>query len=152
MTETENKRSREGQRMRTFEQIEAAIRNSAGVFAVAAQALNVHRQRIYEWVEADPRLQAVCSEVLEETLDLAEGKLLQAIKDGSEKSIHFYLDRRGRERGYGNRMALAGSPGEPPIGVAVLPDLTGISQSDRDELRAILERAAGKPRSGASGT
>lgn len=159
MSEPENSRSREGDRMRSFEHIEAALRASGGVISVAAQKLGVHRQRVYEWIEADPKLKAIITEVREEVLDLAEGKLLEHIRDGSEKSIHFYLDRIGRDRGYGSKVGVGGLPGEPPIGVAgtvtVLPDLSGTSQSDRDDLRAVLERVAGRsagPAGGVSGT
>ena len=44
---SENNQSRSGDRMRSFEHIEAALRASAGVISIAAQKLGVHRQRVY---------------------------------------------------------------------------------------------------------
>ena len=45
-------------------------------------------------------MQAVEEEVAQQTLDLAETKLVQAIRDGNMTAIIFYLKTKGAARGY----------------------------------------------------
>ena len=39
-------------------------------------------------------------------LDIAEAKLLQNINSGNENSIEYFLDRQGKDRGYGNQVSI----------------------------------------------
>ena len=43
-------------------------------------------------------------DINEITLDFAENQLLKKIKEGSERSILFYMKYRGRKRGYSDSM------------------------------------------------
>ncbi|WP_158810451.1 DUF2280 domain-containing protein [Beijerinckia sp. L45] len=63
------------------------------------------------------------------------------------------LEQAAKECGnaYTNRRELSGPEGKPIQTEAMTPDLSRTSQSDRDALRAILERAAGKPGGSSSG-
>ena len=64
------------------------------------------------------------------------------------------LEQAAKECGnaYTNRRELSGPDGRPiQAEVTALPDMSRTSQSDRDALRAILERAAGEPEGGSSG-
>jgi Bacterial regulatory protein, Fis family len=84
-------------------EIEAALRQTGGVYARAAECLGCVRSTIAKRVRASPRLQAVCRDIAERNLDLAEDRLLQAMLDGSQSAVSLYLKAKGRRRGYGGR-------------------------------------------------
>lgn len=88
-----------------------ALRAQAGLIAPAAAMLQVHRQRLHEWIADDAELRAARDVIREEILDLAEGKLLQAVKEGSERSIHFLLKTIGKNRGFSERTEVVGGGG-----------------------------------------
>lgn len=128
---------------------------SGGVIAVAAQKLGIARRTLYSWITEDTDLQEALREIRDEVLDLAEGQLLNAIREGSERSIHFYLRTVGRERGYGDKVdATLTAPGGGPVQVETREavDFTGLDQDERDALRSILERRLAQPGGGATGS
>lgn len=120
-----------------------ALQSTGGIVKVAAQRLRVARQTLHDWIKADPELMAARDDIRNELLDVAEAKLLQLINEGSERSIHFFLDRIGRDRGYGHKTVVAGAPGEPLQVQSVPPDLSSLTQDERDALRSVVERLAG---------
>ena len=134
--------SEAGTKRHSNERITEALRSQGGIIAAAAQVLRVSRQTLYVWIRAEPELQALVAELRDEILDLAEGQLLKAVKDGSERSVHFMLKTIGRERGYGDKIDLAGTVTNE---VKRVPNFEGWSQDDRDALRDRLERRAREP-------
>lgn len=77
-----------------------ALLKAAGNIADAARLLGCTRQTLWSRVQENKTLKAVCAEAVEETLDLAESKLVDQIKKGNLGAICFYLKTRGRKRGY----------------------------------------------------
>jgi len=90
-----------------------ALRASGGIVSVAANKLNIARQTLHDWINDDPGIAACVAACREETLDLAEAQLIKAIRDGSEKSVHFILRTLGKARGYSERVILSGDEKEP---------------------------------------
>jgi hypothetical protein len=88
-----------GARLFTTDQIETALRAQGGVKAAAARALEAatggrikcSRELIAMAVHRSKRLQSVCEDIREFTLDLAEGVVLQAISAGDFNAAKFYL-------------------------------------------------------------
>lgn len=66
----------------------------------AAESVGVSRNCFYDWLHADPELEAAWKDAKESTIDFAEGKLLNNIKEGKETSIIFFLKTQGKKRGY----------------------------------------------------
>jgi hypothetical protein len=116
-------------------QIEQALRKCAGIQTAAASALeeatgrSCSRQLISKRVGQNPRLRRVCDEVLEESLDIAENELIKGVKRGDASLIKFYLETRGKQRGYTRRheqqpLGADGKPVDPvrPQALIYIPD------------------------------
>lgn len=77
-----------------------ALKKSGGVLKPACEALHISRQTILDWRKEDPDFDRACAEACELFLDEAESRLYAAVRRGNLKAIKFYLERKGRSRGY----------------------------------------------------
>jgi len=110
-------------------QLEDVLRSVGGIQAAAARKLGISRQAINKRVRGDAKLSAICDEVVEVNVDLAESKLLTAIKDGNMTAVIFYLKTKGKARGYVERQEQtgpAGGPVEVDIGKAAAARIAAI--------------------------
>lgn len=89
-----------------------ALRAGRGFLSEAARRLGVTRQAIAHRVRNSASLSAVEAECVETNLDTAESRLVAAIDEGAGWAIKFYLQCKGKERGY-----------HFPSAVAVLDDV-----------------------------
>ena len=91
----------------TVKQVEEALRLGAGIYTIASMRLKCAPNTVKNYVERHPRLQAVCAEIVEMNLDVAEHGLLKHLEDKNLGAILFYLRTKGRLRGYGDKLELA---------------------------------------------
>jgi hypothetical protein len=124
----------------TPEQVEAALRAAAGIRSAAARMLGCAPSTIGNYLGRYSALREIEAEILEQNLDLAETKLLSAIRDGNLTAVIFYLKTKGKARGYTERAEVTGADGGP-IDVTKLSD---------EELERIA-RGELVPREGAGG-
>lgn len=95
--------------MKTIKQKDVldAIKDSGGIISTIARRLccNWNTARTYcdKWESTKAALQ----EEKETTLDTAESKILDAIKDGDINIIKWYLSTKGKERGYSTDLKTA---------------------------------------------
>ena len=91
-----------GKTKRTKEQIIQAIQGSRGIKTHISARLKICRQTLDKYIRQWPEV-AEAYEIEEGALlDSAESTLYRlAIEEGSEKSLLFLLERKGRSRGYG---------------------------------------------------
>ena len=78
-----------------------ALKNRGGILAAAAEELGVTRQNVEQRVSRSAELQAARREIEQTVIDAAEGGLYELIvkkKDGP--TIRWYLERKGKSRGY----------------------------------------------------
>ena len=68
-------------------------------------------------MERYPPLKEVLSDAREDALDLAESKLMEAIRNGNLTAIIFFLKTRGKSRGYSERGDLVRATGDEPVQV-----------------------------------
>lgn len=109
-------------------EIAEALRKTGGIFTQAAQLLAKaeydagrhepgrpapSRQLIGLAVKRSKRLRDLLEEMTETTLDLAEGKLVQLLAAGDFHAVKFYLETKGRDRGYARRIEATGKNGGP---------------------------------------
>lgn len=78
----------------------AALRETRGIVSIACVRAGVARRTFYNWLDTDADFRRSVEDVNEEAVDFVEGKLLERIEAGAEKSIIFFLKTRGRKRGY----------------------------------------------------
>jgi hypothetical protein len=120
-----------GARLFTLDQIETALRAQGGVKAAAARALEAttggrikcSRELVAMAVHRSKRLQQVCDDVREFTLDLAESVVLQAIQAHDLNAAKFILETLGKGRGFTKRIEMTGKNGSAvevslPISIA----------------------------------
>lgn len=92
-----------------------AIRESKGMISVAAQRLGTSYQLLRKYADRYPEIQEAIDSFEEQRLDFAELKLTKKIQEGNLNAIMFYLERKGRKRGYGREP----SPPPPPSEIVI---------------------------------
>lgn len=103
--------------MPTNKDIEDALIACKGIYVAAAKWLkrerdkSITRQTLSKRIAASKHLREVCDEVVEQTLDWAESKLLELMAAGDKTAILFYLKCKGKNRGYIERQELTGKDG-----------------------------------------
>jgi hypothetical protein len=103
----------------TDAQLKAALKESAGARAVAAQRLGVTRQAVHQRVKGNPEILAYIEEIEESLLDAAEAVVAEALVQKDRRMARWYLERKGKFRGYTTRAELTGANGSA-IPVAAL--------------------------------
>jgi len=109
------------------------------LYGVVQKMKRVSISEVYRWRKEDPEFDKAIDAArrlgTESMIDLAESKLFKNIHDGDMKSVRFFLERKGKIRGYAARTELTGADG------AALP--TGVDKdrklTPQEELDAALE-------------
>jgi hypothetical protein len=82
-----------------------------GIVTEACKEADISRTIFYKYCKEDPDFKAAVDDINEITIDFAENALLKKIKEGSERSILFYMRYRARKRGYSDSIDIT-SDGE----------------------------------------
>jgi DNA-binding Lrp family transcriptional regulator len=90
-----------------------ALEKNAGVITAAAESLGMDRASLSRRINKSEKLKTACEEISESMVDLAEGKLLLALRNGNMTAIIFYLKTKGKARGYIERSEFTGAGGGP---------------------------------------
>lgn len=77
-----------------------ALRKNLFVVSAACEQTGVGRTTFYEWMKTDEDFKRRVEEVEEIQTDFVETQLLKKIKEGSERSILFYMRYKAKKRGY----------------------------------------------------
>ena len=69
----------------------------------SCEATKISRQTYYNWIEKDSKFKAALENISIEDikLDFAESKLFEFMKNES-KAVFYYLNNKGKSRGYGH--------------------------------------------------
>lgn len=80
----------------------AACEGTGGIITLIAKKCNCTRQTIASLRDKNKDVAAAIDEAKEEMLDLSESVLFQKISKYKDlKAVMYYLDSKGRDRGYG---------------------------------------------------
>lgn len=96
-----------------------ALERSLGIVTPACKDVGVSRETFYRYYKEDEIFRAAVDDINEITLDFAENQLLKKIKEGSERSILFYMKYKARKRGYTDSIDIT-SGGEKIIDISKL--------------------------------
>lgn len=77
-----------------------ALERTLGVITPACKEVGIGRETFYRWYRSDEDFRQKVDDIQEITLDFVENQLLRKIREGSEKSILFYMKYKARKRGY----------------------------------------------------
>lgn len=80
-----------------------ALENSMGMVVHASDATGIHRATHYNWMKEDPEYAEQVQTIMERNIDLSESVLLQAVKNGDLSAVFYYLNNKGKSRGYNVR-------------------------------------------------
>lgn len=106
---------------------------SFGNISISCEASKISRQTYYNWYKNDPEFRQRCIDIEERNLDLAEMKLLNAIREGKTAELLFYLKTKGKKRGYVERQEITGAEGQKLFEVRII--------DTRDELDSTHEQS-----------
>lgn len=82
------------------EKLLQALERNLGIVTGACKECDLSRETFYRYYKEDEEFRQEVDSINEITLDFAETQLLKKIKEGSERSILFFMKYRGRNRGY----------------------------------------------------
>jgi hypothetical protein len=97
----------------TAEQMIDALAKSMGMISPAARKLGCSRDTIRRYLAENAEIKQVIEDADEEVNDIAELKLLDAIKRGEAWAICFRLKTKAKHRGYIEKAELTGTNGAP---------------------------------------
>lgn len=128
----------------TVEEVVAALHQSFGVVAGAARLLKCTRQTIYNYRDRYPEVREAMEEGSEIGLDVAELHLHSLIAKPDHpahpRALIFYLERKGRRRGYGKALEMTGADGGP-IETKNHLDLSKLSDAAFREVVALMRES-----------
>ncbi|MES0071910.1 helix-turn-helix domain-containing protein [Mesorhizobium sp. M0058] len=116
----------------------AIMRANGGIKTAAAEKLNVSRRTLYNFLDEHPEVKEAAAEIDEELLDIAEGRVVQAISAGEMQTVRWYLEMKGKGRGFVRRVENTGKDGGP-VETRAAPDLSGYSEQELAQLVAVEE-------------
>lgn len=82
------------------------LSDSALNISAACKNLGISRQTYYDWSKDNELFVQEVDDLNEERKDYAETKLDLNIKAGKENSIFFFLSRKAKDRGYGDKQEI----------------------------------------------
>ena len=128
--------------------LEALIKNN-GLVGPSCQEVGLNPKTYYQYLKTDPEFKKSVQQINEAVIDWVESKLFEKIREGSEKSIMFFMRHKGRHRGYSEtldisvadfRMKIPGIQLEEDNGTFKFPDeLKGLDDSDDSDDSNLLD-------------
>jgi hypothetical protein len=85
-----------------------AVKLCRGHITNACAMVNITRKTFHNYCNDDPDFEEAFLTIKLGMLDHVVGKLFERIDAGSDSSIQFYLDRQGKDQGWGNSLKVDG--------------------------------------------
>lgn len=92
-----------------------AIPGSGGIISVIANRVGCAWHTAQKYILQYPTVQAAYADETESIVDLAESTVFKAIRDGDVGAAKWYLQTKGKQRGYTERHEVTGAEGGPVI-------------------------------------
>lgn len=108
-----------------------ALERSLGIVTPACKEVGISRNTFYTYYREDEVFKAAVDDINEITLDFAENQLLKKIKEGSERSILFYMKYKARKRGYSDSIDIT-SGGKSMI-ILNIPGLEALEDDEEEK-------------------
>jgi predicted transcriptional regulator len=84
----------------TEQQIIEALQSTGGFRNKASQILGISRSALSQRINNNKKLKEIADDIQESYLDIAESTIVKSIENGDTKTAQWYLERKGKERGY----------------------------------------------------
>ena len=80
-----------------------ALTGTFGYIMPACRQCNIAHSTVYRWMQDDPEFSRKVREAQNVQLDVAEFQLAKLINEGNPQAIMYYLNNKGRDRGWGQQ-------------------------------------------------
>jgi hypothetical protein len=114
----------------TEDELLAAIKGSGGIMSTVAKRLNCHWGTALKYIQASEITSKAIEDENESILDLAESVLIKSVREGDMPSVFYYLNNKGKKRGYNTRLEVA--------------DKTIVNVNFKDTIKELLNEVNGK--------
>ncbi len=81
----------------------------------ACKMVKLTRTTFYRYLKEDPEFRKAVENIKEQRIDVVEAKMMERIKEGSDKLIEFYLSTKAKHRGYTRQQEIKVSEGKKAI-------------------------------------
>ena len=88
----------------------AALADALGIALFACKRADVAYEEFLAWRRDDPEFARQVDLIDERAIDFVEGKAFEEIKKGNARLIQFFLQTKGRGRGYARESAKESAP------------------------------------------
>lgn len=78
-----------------------AMKKSLGNISASTRYAQISRNTHYRWLKVDIKYKDDIVDINNRAIDFVEAQLFKLIANGNERSIQFYLNCKGKDRGYG---------------------------------------------------
>lgn len=92
-----------------------AIPGSGGIISVIAKRVGCAWHTANKYIKDYPTIKAAYADETESLVDLAESTVLKAIRDGDVGAAKWFLQTKGKARGYTERHEHTGADGGPIV-------------------------------------
>ncbi|UVK37390.1 hypothetical protein LHFGNBLO_004416 [Mesorhizobium sp. AR10] len=127
----------------TIARAKQALEQAGGIRTIAAEKLAVHRSTLHTFLVRHPALQAFADEVEEVLKDVAETRIIQAIRAGEMSTVRWYAEMKMKDRGYVRRVEQTGAGGGPVEHTQKM-DLSVLTDEELEILLRAAERREAK--------
>ncbi len=126
----------------TTEQFIEAIKKSGGLKTVIAVRLNSSFNTVTRYIEQYPEIAKAYQDEIDHYCDYVESRLMYGISRDNERLILFFLETKGKHRGWVKRQELTGADGEPISGQLATVDFAEILKDEklREAMELLAER------------
>lgn len=98
----ENEKSKGGRPEKySIKTVLKAIKNTGGIRTQICANLKCDRKTLFKYMNKYPEIREAIEDEEESVLDMAESSLFALIQNGDSASIFYFLNNKGRKRGYG---------------------------------------------------
>lgn len=78
------------------------LQKNFGNVSLTCETIGISRFEFYKWRKEDPEFNKAVEDINEFSLDMVESAMMKAIfEEGNSRLIMFYLNSKGKKRGYG---------------------------------------------------
>ena len=109
------------------EKLLIALEKNLGIVTAACKEVGISRDSYYDYYNNDEEFRRKVDDINEIAIDFTESQLFKKIKQGSERSILFFMKYKGRKRGYTDSVDITS-------GGKTITDIRLIQIKDRKDL------------------
>lgn len=100
--EQEEKKPRLSTRVKKSKFLKEMLSNYGNI-TESCKTIGISRTAYYKWLKNDSKFKQSIEDLEESDLDFAESEMKKRIQSGSERVLIFYLETKGKKRGYVKR-------------------------------------------------